>query len=273
MSYSRTAKSMLLAGCAIGAMTVNVQADELSDLKTQLEALQARVNSIETTGPSSSAALADGASLVTFRRGSLETNDGPVNENFEEDRGFTIAITPTTDIPAPTTEVSVSGYVKADFIYDTRSNQGRSASPGAIAVGGGDDENFQAHANQSRFRIRSRSDTAVGEIRTLIEGDFEGSGSGTAAFRLRHAWGEWDLTPNMTLGAGQSWSTHYHFAGEIPTVDFGGMVGTSGFNQSRSPQIQVKSKSDSGYLGCWFTESTQRVDRWLCCGRRRQPAS
>ena len=45
-----------------------------------------------------------------------------------------------------------------------------------------------------RFRIRSRSDTAVGQIRTLIEGDFEGSPFGTTtSFRLRHAWGEWDL--------------------------------------------------------------------------------
>ena len=148
------------------------------------------------------------------------------------------------DLPAPVMEVSVSGYVKADFIYDTHNNLGRSASPGNIAIGGGNDENFQAHAYQSRFRIRSRSDTAVGQIRTLIEGDFEGSPFGTTtSFRLRHAWGEWDLTPNLTLGAGQSWSTYYHFAGEIPTVDFSGLVGTSGFNQSRVRQIQIKSST------------------------------
>ncbi len=238
-----TSKSVLLAGCALGAVAATAQADELSALKAQLEDLQSRVNSIQSAGPVISAGVPEGAGYMTLRRGSLETNDGPVNHNFEEDRGFTVAITPTADLPAPVTEVSVSGYVKADFVYDTHNPLGRSASPAAVAIGGGDNETFAAFANQSRFRIRSRSDTAVGQIRTLIEGDFEGSGLGTESFRLRHAWGEWDLTPKLTLGAGQSWSTHYHFAGEIPTVDFGGLVGTSGFNASRSQQIQLKSST------------------------------
>ncbi len=238
-------KSGLLAGCALGAFAAAAQADELSALKAQLSSLQSRVNSIEAVGPATSAGVPNGANYVTFRRGSLEDKDGPVNHNFEEDRGFTVAITPTADLPAPVMEVSVSGYVKADFVYDTHNALGRSASPAAVSIGGGDSETFTAFANQSRFRIRSRSETAVGQIRTLIEGDFEGSGLGTESFRLRHAWGEWDLTPNLTLGAGQTWSTHYHFAGEIPTVDIGGLVGTSGFNASRSSQIQLKSSTGS----------------------------
>ena len=94
-----TFKSVLLAGCALGAMAATAQADELSALKAQLEALQSRVNSIETAGPATSAGAPEGASYMTFRRGSLETYDGPVNHNFEEDRGFTVAITPTADLP------------------------------------------------------------------------------------------------------------------------------------------------------------------------------
>ena len=225
-------------------MATGAQADELSELKAQLEALQSRVNSIESTGPAVSSAAPEGASYISFRRGSdVYKVDGPKRggEEYNDDRGFTIAITPTADLPAPVVEVSVSGYVKGDFIYDTRSDQGRSASPGNITIGGGDDPNFQAHAQQSRFRIKSKSDTAVGQIRTLIEGDFEG-GDG-ANFRLRHAWGEWDVTPDLTFGMGQTWSTHYHFAGEIPTVDFSGLVGTSGFNASRVAQIQIKSST------------------------------
>ena len=240
----------LLSGVALGAMATGAQADELSELKAQLEALQSRVNSIESTGPAVSSAAPEGASYISFRRGSdVYKVDGPKRggEEYNDDRGFTIAITPTADLPAPVVEVSVSGYVKGDFIYDTRSDQGRSASPGNITIGGGDDPNFQAHAQQSRFRIKSKSDTAVGQIRTLIEGDFEG-GDG-ANFRLRHAWGEWDVTPDLTFGMGQTWSTHYHFAGEIPTVDFSGLVGTSGFNASRVAQIQIKSSTRSGFLG------------------------
>lgn len=232
----------LLGGVALGAMATAAQADELSALKAQLEALQSRVNSLEAAPVTSSGAPA-GASFISFNRGSFADDSMvPVNSRMENDRGFTVAITPTADLPAPVMEVSVSGYVKADFIYDTSQNQGLSASPGAIAVTGGDDENFQAHARQSRFRIRSRSDTAVGQIRTLIEGDFFAAIS-SGGFRLRHAWGEWDVTPNITLGIGQSWSTHYHFAGEIPTVDFSGLLGTSGFNASRTTQFQVKSSS------------------------------
>ncbi len=235
----------LLGGVAFGAMATGAQADELSSLKAQLEALQSRVNQLEATGPAASSSLPEGASYISFRRGSdLYKVDGPVRggEEYNDDRGFTIAITPTADLPAPVMEVSVSGYVKGDLIYDTHNNLGLSASPGSIAIGGGDDENFQAHARQSRFRIKSKSDTAVGQIRTLIEGDFEAAIS-SGGFRLRHAWGEWDLTPDLTLGVGQTWSTHYHFAGEIPTVDFSGLVGTSGFNSSRNAQIQLKSSS------------------------------
>ena len=216
---------------------------KLSALKAQLEALQSRVNSLEATGPVASSSLPEGASFISFRRGSdLYKVDGPNRggEEYNDDRGFTIAITPTADLPAPVMEVSVSGYVKGDFIYDTHNNLGLSASPGSVAIGGGNDENFQAHARQSRFRIKSKSDTAVGQIRTLIEGDFEAAIS-SGGFRLRHAWGEWDMTPDLTFGMGQTWSTHYHFAGEIPTVDFSGLVGTSGFNASRVAQIQIKS--------------------------------
>ncbi len=236
---------MLAGGVALGAMVVGAQAEELSVLKAQIEALQSRVNQIEATGPAASSSLPEGASYVSFRRGSdLYKVDGPVRggEEYSDDRGFTIAITPTADLPAPVMEVSVSGYVKGDLIYDTHNNLGLSASPGNIELGGGDDENFQAHARQSRFRIKSKSDTAVGQIRTLIEGDFEAAIS-SGGFRLRHAWGEWDLSSDLTLGVGQTWSTHYHFAGEIPTVDFSGLLGTSGFNQSRSAQIQLKSSS------------------------------
>ncbi len=228
---NRWFRTALLGGVALGAMAATTHADELSELKAQLETLQSRVNEIETTQPGATApgGYPAESSLITFRRGSLLGSSNSPFTKYEDqipdDRGFTIAITPTADLPAPVTEVSVSGYVKADFIFDTRNDLGRSVSADAIIIGGGKNENFQAQANQSRFRIRSRSDTAVGQIRTLIEGDFEGSGSGVNAFRLRHAWGAWDMTPNLTFGAGQTWTTFMPLNGIAPTVDFGGPTG------------------------------------------------
>ncbi len=221
----------LLGGAALGAMATTAQADELSALKAQLEALQSRVNSIELPAANAGqAGYPEGASFITYRRGSYLGDEKGLKDRIQgrmpDDRGFTIAITPTADLPAPVMEVSVSGYVKADFIYDTHNNVGRSVSANAVAIGGGDDENFQAHAYQSRFRVRSRSDTAVGQIRTYIEGDFEGSPFGTTtSFRLRHALGEWDMSPNLTLGAGQTWTNFMPLNGVAPTVDFGGPTG------------------------------------------------
>ena len=242
-ALSRWGCGALAGGVAFAAMVAGAQADELSALKAQIEALQSRVNQVEAAGPTASNARSEGVSYISFRRGSdiaMSGRSGRAGDDSPSDRGFTMAITPTADVPAPVMEVSVGGFVKGDLIYDTRNNLGRAAGAKGVAIDGGDDENFQAHARQSRFNIRSRSDTAVGQIRTLVEGDFWND---TGFFRLRHAWGEWDLMPDLTLGVGQSWSTHYHFAGEIPTVDFDGMTGTAGYNQSRSTQIQLKSAS------------------------------
>src|SRR5262245_37385243 len=88
--------------------------------------------------------------------------------------------------------------------------------PGADRLDRDDDEFVFLHANQSRFGIKSKVDTAVGQIRSRIEMDFfaasERSEFGDAflglaqqnTIRLRQAYGEWDMTPNWTLLVGQT---------------------------------------------------------------------
>jgi hypothetical protein len=220
------------------------QADELSALKAQLEALQSRVNQIETTAPAaSSPTMPAGASWITFNRGAGGNSDR-LNENLRPqeyipaDTGFTIAITPTADLPAPVHEVTVSGYVKGDIIFDTRNNLGDTFAVSAVRHTGGDSEHVRLHARQSRFRIRSRSDTAVGQVRTLIEGDFFGGGanelvSNSSPFRLRHAWAEWDITPNTTIGIGQTWSNYMNLFALADTVDFFGQQGVAFARQAQ----------------------------------------
>ena len=227
----------LLGGVALGVMATGAQADELSALKAQLEGLQSRVNQLESS-PTASAAptgMPQSDSWITFHRGSdigwdQQTHSRP-QEYIPEDRGFTIAITPTADLPAPVHEVTVSGYVKGDFIFDADQNLGDTFSAGNI-TGGGDREHVRLHAKQSRFRIKSKSDTAVGQVRTLIEGDFFGAGgneiaSNSTTFRLRHAWGEWDITPNTTIGIGQTWTNFMNLFAYPDTVDFNGPAGMS----------------------------------------------
>jgi hypothetical protein len=137
------------------------------------------------------------------------------------------------------TEVEVSGYVKGDAIYDTSGGTvGDSFAVSNIGMPGTPQHrlgpHFRAHAKQSRFRLKTKSDTAFGDLTTYIEGDFNGQGgnqnvSNSTTFRLRHAYG--------TLGpllVGQTWSNfvRFHYGS---TVDF---YGPQGVVLNRQAQIR-----------------------------------
>ncbi|MGF7161715.1 hypothetical protein FHS85_003356 [Rhodoligotrophos appendicifer] len=229
----------LLGGVALTVMSAGAQADELSALKAQLEALQSQVNQLEARP--AAPAMPEGASWITFQRGTEATADWNTNRAGDEmptAGGFTVAITPTADMPAPVHEVTIAGYVKGDVIYDFDQDLGDFFSYTAID-GQKDQDHVRLHARQSRFNIKSKSDTAVGQVRTLIEGDFFSGGSfGGTDFRLRHAWGEWDVTPNWTFGAGQTWRNYMSVFTGITTVDFNGDVGLIG--TSRAAQVRLQ---------------------------------
>jgi len=241
---SKWLRRALLGGVALGVTATGAQADELSALKAQLEGLQSRVNQLESSpsaGGTTPSGLPQSDSWITFHRGSDigwdQSEHARPQEYIPEDRGFTIAITPTADLPAPVHEVTVSGYVKGDFIFDTQQDLGDSFAASAIS-GGDNREHVRLHARQSRFRIKSKSDTAVGQVRTLIEGDFEGVGgnetfSNSTAFRLRHAWGEWNIMPNTAIGVGQTWSNFMNLFAYPDTVDFFGPAGASFVRQGQ----------------------------------------
>jgi hypothetical protein len=132
--------------------------------------------------------------------------------------------------------VVVYGYVKGDVIYDFD----HSGSPGdsfyvpAIWSNAYDnDDHIILHARQSRFGIKSKVDTAIGQIRAKIEGDFFAGGN---VFRLRHAYGEWDMTPNWTLMVGQNWQTAALLPIGITTVDFSGPAGPT---YTRRAQVRM----------------------------------
>jgi porin-like protein len=222
MTNTKWLRRALLGGVALTvAGTAGARADELADLKSQLEALQSRVNTLEQQ-PAPAANLPPGASFITFEHGSRmdfvaqDRASDRVNQN--DDAGFTIAITPSADMPAPVAEIVVYGYVKGDVIYDLEGNANKFSfsMPGADRFNEEDDEFVFLHANQSRFGIKSKVDTAVGQIRSRIEMDFFCASESTdfgAAFqglgqtycpRLRQAYGEWDMTPNWTLLVGQT---------------------------------------------------------------------
>ena len=222
MTNTKWLRRALLGGVALTvAGTAGARADELSDLKSQLEALQSRVNTLEQQ-PAQASNLPPGASFITIEHGSrmdfVAQDPARDRVNQNDDAGFTIAITPSADMPAPVAEIVVYGYVKGDVIYDLEGNANKFSfsMPGADRFNQEDDEFVFLHANQSRFGIKSKVDTAVGQIRSRIEMDFFCASESTdfgAAFqglgqtycpRLRQAYGEWDMTPNWTFLAGQT---------------------------------------------------------------------
>ena len=140
------------------------------------------------------------------------------------------------------TSVSISGFVKGDFYIDNRDDLGQSFGNAAgIRLDGeaGDDENdgaVGAHANQSRLRLSTNTDTSYGALNTVIEGHFWGG-----TFGLRHAYGE--LGPVL---AGQAWSIRGDNHTFADTVEF---FGPAGVVAVRTPQLRLTLPLDEGFTG------------------------
>jgi hypothetical protein len=200
----------LLAGPAFAA-------DEVTDLKAQIDALQNRLDSIESTQKKQSVERVAPAQAVT---------GGEFPGSWK--------------LPGSDTSISFSGYVKADAMY-THSSHSQSISDSFVvssipldgSVGDNQGGDFRLHARQSRVRFDSRTPTEWGSLRTRIEGDFFGANgnqrfSNSNSFRIRHAWGQ--LGPVL---AGQTWTTFQDQDTFFDTVDFFGAAGQEFIRQAQ----------------------------------------
>jgi outer membrane DcaP-like protein len=206
---------MLALAIAIGAggPAITARADELQDLKAQVEALQKKVGELETKQETAekkqAAAVPDNVVTGGATKGSFK-------------------------LPGSNTSVTLGGYVKLDAVYSNPSaGVGTTADlflqPNAIAVGpgAGDNERNQVKfgARESRMFAKTSTPTSWGDLVTYIEGDFYGadgneSVSNSHGLRLRHAYG----SLGHFLG-GQTW-TNFMYVPSLPeTLDFGGPVG------------------------------------------------
>ncbi len=237
MTNSKWLRRALLGSVALGVTVTGAQADELSTLMTQPEYFQNKANWPEAAP----IAMPVGDSMITFSSGQGSLVDWQVDRDIPSDSGFTIAITPTADVPAPVSELSVSGYVKGDMIYDfDQDNLGKDFGHGTkIDEGAQKSSGVSFNAVQTRFRIKSKMDTAIGQVRTLVEGDFWND---DGHFRARHAWGEWDMTPNLTLGAGQTYLTGCDTVAGLTLIDNGGSAGGCG-QGTRKGTVRLAYKS------------------------------
>lgn len=152
--------------------------------------------------------------------------------------GLAVASTVSAfEIEVGDTSASIYGYAKLDATYDRgdikASSDGLGNAIGFANLAVGEEASSSGHTSmhawQSRLGVRTVTPTAEGDLVTVVEGDFYGSGGGS--FRLRHAYGSWN-----GITAGQLWTNFGSFVGDTPVLDFTGQVGRAGANR----QAQIR---------------------------------
>jgi hypothetical protein len=190
-------KWALLGGAALAVTATAAQADDLSALKAQIEALQTRVSQLEAQPQAS---MPSGYSLPSIRDGQ-GTYEGVLPERYadrvRDNSGFTLSVVPTADA-APVAEVSVSGEIRTALVYSDIEN-----------ADGDSDDNLDI-ANRGRIFIKGKIDTAVGEV----GGYFRLEATGGSNFndynesaRMNKAYGWWKFAPEWELMAGYNDNT------------------------------------------------------------------
>lgn len=135
---------------------------------------------------------------------------------------LTLAVSSTTlayDFEVGDTTASIYGYAKLDIIYDFDNDLGDTVDRSAPRLDGeaGSNGHFRMHARESRIGFSTSTPVGGSDLETTIEGDFFSDGS---AFRLRHAYGQWN-----NILAGQTWTNFAGFVSGTPLISFTGPTG------------------------------------------------
>jgi hypothetical protein len=210
---------------------------EIAELKKQLDILARKIELLEQQ-----------QNAVNPER---QPTIGPVTatiskppEDYDSDIIAIGGIPGAFNLPGTNTSMLINGYVNTNVIYDigprplSRGGDVSSADA-AILEGTPEYENrgdFRISARDSRFGIRTFTPTDIGELRTVIEGDFNGPPddkafraiSSRTAFGIRLAYGE--------LGGflfGQSFSNYLNTSVFPRKLDGAGPVGRSFIRQGQ----------------------------------------
>ena len=200
------------AACALVALVLGqpARADDLSDLRGQMQKLQAQINELQARQESAQAAAA-----ATATKAATDSLKGSFPRSFK--------------LPGTDTSIRIGGYAKLDAIYDFGPGAGDFVGAGSIPLNGTAAGNRRhiAHLNarESRLNVTTETPSDLGTIRSVIEADFYGSGgtqinSNSAGLRLRHAY--------VTAGPflfGQTDSNLTDVRAIAETLDFGGPAG------------------------------------------------
>lgn len=128
-------------------------------------------------------------------------------------------------------KLKLGGYVKLDAIHDfNQIGSTDSFDPRTIPVehdSSVPEDNTELHAKQTRINM-----DITGPMRIFVEGDFFGTNGG---FRLRHAFGEFNVDAGDKLLGGQTWTTFMDTEAMPETLDF---ESPTAFPQVRTAQAR-----------------------------------
>jgi len=236
-----TALPRLLLAVAVSSSAALARADDLGELREELEASRAAIERLEQRirqleAAQTAPAAAQGEETVV--------PGGPAP-----------AVTAAPASPAGSARsaadanLDVYGFVQLDTLYDF--NQSDPDWKDTLRVskipincpddaGCGKDGETVFGVRQTRIGIRAKTPTAIGELNTKLEFELFGVGvdAGQTTPRLRHAWAELGA-----FGAGQTWSL-FMDADVFPnTIDY---WGPTGMMFLRNPQLRWTPYSGDG---------------------------
>lgn len=189
----KTMKVALLATAGLAAVSMSARADEVTDLKAQLESLNARVAQLEAT-PN----VPTGYNLLAFSE--TDAIQAPSLDSNASGKAHTVSVVPSADMPAAA-EIQWSGYVRAAIVYVNSDL----ADPALINSFHGDN-NLDVYA-RGQLNVAAKTDTSVGEVGVKIGLRAEGTvRDNKPGFVSNEYWGWWSMTPEWTLGGGYTGS-------------------------------------------------------------------
>ena len=132
-------------------------------------------------------------------------------------------------IPGTDTCIKFSGYVRADYGWNTRNNGTEVANSGSAGTQDRGSPTFSTR-HRARFEVDTRTQTGYGTLRNYESMNFENSTYGGAAFALSRAFIQW---AGFTFGHAQSLSDTWDLddAWRYISQENSGSTGANGVNQ------------------------------------------
>lgn len=268
---SQGSKKCVLLVTILLSTTIPLRADEISNLRSDIQSLLKRIDTLEKKNKHLSDKLSyQNNEILKIKTSKNEENRKliDIEQNVQNLKDNTASKGPeegTFYIPGTKTAVGFYGYAKAEFISENKPIGGDNSDPnyqsgfGDIVLDGAKNDVYGPQraftARESRIGFKTLTPTELGTISSLIEADFYGGGTQQANFeyypRLRKAWlGLKTGAHEIIVGQTDSvFGDERGGPGDATILDFGGIVGVAG---GRTPMIRYSyqiSKPWAIYLG------------------------